>query len=188
MDLAKGDMFIMFKSLFFATDGQNNNFINAYTSSKNREEIKTYLKKYDNVIDIIVTESTLTDIQSEGRQRLAFYMEFDAICLEGSKAVAIKDGVYITLVRNEHGRTQLLDDGVKTNCSSCGAPVDVYNQETCSYCQTGLHRDELFWRIESIKPGPRPKYIDNQRRGIIDVKYEKRSSLFWKIARGPSRK
>lgn len=128
------------------------------------------MSKYDRVIDILINETAIQSLKagSDG-QKISFFMDLDIIELIEKKAKSTREEIYITLGRNKYARTTLLDEGFENKCPNCGATVDIAHENTCSYCHTGLNRDALFWRIDNISKGQRPKYISNQKRGLRDL-------------------
>lgn len=159
VDLAKSEMLMMFKALRLSDPTAYPKIWGVYTLPENRIAMQQAFAASKPAVDILVTDVALDQIWSEQQDtqsRLRFLVNYDALEGRDQRYQLRSYQTAITLARNLHGKTLLLEGEHTAVCPICGAAVQLLNQDTCHYCQTAFHRDELYWRILDISPSADP--------------------------------
>lgn len=173
VDLAKSEMLMMFQSIRMNAESEDQKVWGVYTTPEHRTDIRNEFAKQNEAIDMIVNQVLLDDIwqESDGSIRIRFYVDYDLLQYNQSNFRLNNHKSLITLSKNRNGKTILLEGESTAKCPNCAAPVQLLNQDSCNYCQTGFHRDEMYWRINTIaKAKQAPKVL-------IDESGSRRNSL-----------
>lgn len=167
IDLAKSELLMMFKAIRLQTDHEGRKVWGIYTDPQHRNAMQAYFQTQPTAVDVIINQVILDRVWSEDSAKpyLSFYISY-ALLVESDCQFSLQsDEISITLTRNINGRTVLLDREGKAECPNCGAAVLLLTQDTCHYCQTAFHRDEMYWRIFDLAKATHIPHIDPEAEG-----------------------
>lgn len=173
VDLAKAEMLMMVKTLLLTGRDPSADSWAVYIDPANRAQLQQEFAGQKPVVDVIVNQAVLdqTDANDGGLSRISFYLNYDVLVAEGRSFTLRNRESTVELVRNAYGRTLVLDGDEPGRCPNCRAPVQLLTQDSCTACQTGLHRNETYWRISAItKASGAPAHAPTgQRERFSDV-------------------
>lgn len=163
IDLAISEAIFMFQSLWLDRHRSKQTW-GVFTSQEGRSNLVQHHEQDGEILDLVVNESVFNDYSKDADgQKIRIYISYDLLLPISNSSLKLENReLMLNLVRNTDGTSVVLDD--HSECSSCGAPVDIMTMSSCSYCNTGLLRDSFLWRINDLEP------VDSEFKSRLDEK------------------